>query len=130
MEVYDISHLITDYATYLLTTDTDSFNKCKVTRINTGTVTVNNGTVTLSGYSNNINPVWTVTMCLYEGEADSTRWPAPAGYRANALRYSKKLVEADQFAITMPTDVYGYYVRVFYETGYGQAFCDSQFYYL
>ena len=125
--VYEISELISEYDTYILTTNPDNFTQCKITRINVGTVSVSGANVTISGYSDNIEPVWTETQYVWLGEQASGRRPISYdGYAFAGLAGSKKLVNTDEFTTPVPSSQYGYQVRVYYETGFGQAFCDSE----
>lgn len=125
--VYDVTDLIIDYDTYILTTNVDNYNKCHITRINAGAVTVSGENVTISGYSSNLTPVWTETIAVEEGEPTSGRRQINfEGYRFWTIRGSKKLIDSDTFTTPLPSSEYGYQVRVYYETGFGQAFCDSE----
>lgn len=124
--VYDVTDIISDYATYELTTDTDNITKCLVTRINVGSITVSGTNVSISGYSSNITPLWTETIYLYTGEMNSASRPCNFdGWIYWKVRESKKMVTSDNFVTPIPAPQYPYQVRVYFETGFGQAYLDS-----
>ena len=137
--VYNITSQIADYDTYIITTNTTQRSssarglatRCTIKRIRPGTVSVaNTGEVTLVNHSLNITPKWTVTLKITPGHSVSTNWPAPEGYKADPIESSRKLINGDTFNIDSPTSGTAYYVRVYYDTGFGQAYKDSPIYYL
>ena len=124
--VYDVTDIISDFDTYELTTNPDNLIYCLVTRIDVGTVTVNGENVQISGYSENIRPHSTETVYLYQGEITTVSRPCHLlGYKYGNVNTSKKLISSDEFTTPVPTQGEAYQVRVWYDTGFGQAFCDS-----
>ena len=94
--------------------------------INTGNVVLDGTTVNISGYSDNVKPVWwqTVTVKLKISTEYST-FPAPEGYMGTYTKMAKGFIDNNIFNITYDDTFEGYYVRCYYDTGYGFAYNDS-----
>ena len=133
--VYEVSSLISGIGTYYFTTSTShATTKCQVAIIDTGTISLDttNHIVTLSGYSGNITPLYFETINLREGTADPYDTKAPEGYIAGTMNFSKTMIEGDEgeYILSDSVAVVGYYIRVYYDTGYGLAVGDSDYVFL
>lgn len=123
--MYDVSALLSNCDKYELTTDLSNHTKCNIMRVSTGSIQINDNQITVSGYSNWLTPVWYQVCSLspMESEPSTSGYPAPTGYVASIVH--RALIENDSFTIDIPAYGSGWYIRVNYETGFGQCFKDS-----
>jgi hypothetical protein len=129
--VYNVSSLINSAGIWHVTTDTDNLTQCTIMRIDTGSINENDSTITLSDYSDWLEPVWFQVCSLeFVGEqqqADSG-YPHPEGYKANVVQ--RAMIPGDVFTFNKPrqsASCSGWYIRINYETGFGQCAVDSPY---
>lgn len=123
--VYDLTTLLSTVGNYKLTTNTENTTVCNINVYNPGTVTIEENSATLSGYEN-IKPISYVVMRLAKGENQVDYFPSPTGYKGY-ITSNKELITQDTFDFQVPDSVDGYYIRIYYDTGWGRCAIDSNY---
>ena len=127
IELYNVRPYLSGTAEYDLYTDNDDLH-AKLSVIDMGDVILDDITVRLTGYSDNVKPSWYNVIYLIEAEeGEYPYFPAPEGYMGHNAVMCKDFIKDNTFNVIM-RDVKdyasGYYVRC-YETRFGLAYKDS-----
>lgn len=126
--MYNVKSILDHVGSYNLYVEGDTV-KANLIVINTGNVVLSDKQVTISGYSDNITPSWyNVVMVIEDTETTYSHFPAPEGYIGAWASLCKDEINSDTFTIKTNESVesaYGYYVRCYYDTGFGLAYKDS-----
>ena len=128
--VYDLQSIFSGVGVYDVTTDTDNAKYCTVKIIDTGTISVSNGIVTLSGYSG-CTPKYCYMVRIVSGTTDSSMNP-PAGYHCTYKNQAKEITsDTVDMSEYVTTDYPGYKIWVDYDTngfGYKQGLSNDIFF--
>lgn len=115
--VYDLSDCFSGVGDYVLTTNESNKKTCFIKIINTGTITIQNNQLTLSGFENCIPKHYQMVQ-LNSGPRDSTAGNPPEGYYCSWLDYYE--IDGDYPQIIQDIPQSGKYkLAVEYETGVG-----------
>lgn len=132
-DLCNIKSLITAVGRWTITNPEETDEKCTIDMIRKGTAALTGGKVTLSGYEN-CKPCGYAVVGVRKG--GSGQYPSYTEdctatrltiVNKNVPRYAGKII-TDIFAIKdagIGDPYIGYYVRIFYETAYGQAYQDT-----
>lgn len=116
--VYDLAACFSGLGDYELTTDQEAEKTCLIKIINTGTITIQNGVLTVSGYANCTPKQYQVApMHANDGVNDNTAGDPPEGYYCSWNEI--KLLDGDSQAIEGIPASGKYKVAVDFETGVG-----------
>ncbi len=126
--MYNVKSILNRVGSYNLYVEGDTI-KANLLVIDTGNVVLSDKQVTISNYSNNIMPSWYNVVAVIEDTGSTySHFPAPEGYIGAWATLCKDEINSDTFTIKTNSDVtnaYGYYVRCYYDTGFGLAYKDS-----
>lgn len=126
--MYNVKSILNHVGSYNLYVEGDII-KANLIVVDTGDVILSNKQVTISGYSNNITPSWyNVVMVIEDTGTTYSHFPAPEGYIGAWASLCKDEINSDTFTIKTNESVesaYGYYVRCYYDTEFGQVYKDS-----
>lgn len=126
--VYNITPLLNETGIWEVTTNPNGEIYCTIMIVTTGDVNVNGYTVEVNGYSEGIKPLWYQIIRLHNKPSPQGEYfyHKPEGWYANSWHHHKYYIDQDP-TFPEPEECEGYYIRVHYDTPYGQIYKDSEY---
>ena len=122
---FNITSLITTPGVWEVTTNTSN-KPNEILRYDPGVVNVVDNQFTMSGYSEELTPLWYYIVKLNKTGADQN-YHKPIGYNAYLDYGNKHFIKGSTVSFNVSEPYDGYYIRVLYKTPYGQVYGDSEY---
>lgn len=126
VDTYNITHLLNEVGVWNVTTNVGN-KPNEILVYSAGSIDITGNTFVVNGYTEKLKPLWYQIVRLREGN-EIQAYPAPSGY-GSILDYGNKhyIDESGVTTFTVNGEYDGYYVRVMYDTPYGQVVNDSEY---